>query len=87
MVIDCQLTEIFDHIVCALQQPLACPPAMRYYHSTALGKILLRGDSEGAVKAWIVPEFPIEEIVSMKSRKDFKPERKLHYFIFSREQL
>lgn len=46
---------------------------MRYYQSSVLGKILLRGDSEGAVKAWIVPDFSTEQIVSMKSDKNFKP--------------
>lgn len=49
---------------------------MRYYKSQTLGKILLRGDSEGAVKAWIVPNFSIEEIISMKAKKDFKPDCK-----------
>ncbi|XP_065202818.1 WD repeat-containing protein 7 isoform X3 [Planococcus citri] len=58
----------------AEKQPLACPPAMRYYQSSTLGKILLRGDSEGAVKAWIVPDFSIEEIVSMKTKPNFKPD-------------
>lgn len=47
---------------------------MRYYQSSVLGKILLRGDSEGAVKAWIVPDFSTEQIVSMKSDKNFKPD-------------
>ena len=41
-----------------LFQTLSCAPAMLYYHGrrSAERKILLRGDSEGRLALWIIPD-------------------------------
>lgn len=46
-------------------QPLSCPPAMKVLTTARNGKsqrFLLRGDSEGYVTLWNVPDITIEEV-------------------------
>ena len=54
---------------CILEQlgekPLSCPPAMRMVITSRGGKnqrYLLRGDSEGYVMLWNVPDISMEDI-------------------------
>ena len=44
--------------ICILFQPLVCCPAMTYFHGRRERecKLLLRGDSEGRVTIWTIPE-------------------------------
>lgn len=47
------------------ERPLSCPPAMRLVMTSKAGKTqkyLLRGDSEGYVNMWAVPEISMDEI-------------------------
>lgn len=47
------------------EKPLSCPPAMKLVTTTRAGKsqrYLQRGDSEGYVTLWEVPEFTLDEI-------------------------
>lgn len=51
-------------------QPLSCPPAMKLVTTSRGGKnqrYLLRGDSEGYVTLWTVPELGIEDIKQMNA--------------------
>lgn len=63
-------------------KPLSCPPAMKYYESPLLGKLLLRGDSEGSVKVWFIPEYSEEQIVQLKTVSSYKPSP-IHPFVFT----
>ncbi|XP_055688123.1 WD repeat-containing protein 7 isoform X3 [Lutzomyia longipalpis] len=63
-------------LYCVLSQtgekPLSCPPAMKLVPTTRGGKThkyLVRGDSEGFVTLWSVPDFAVENIRKMQSEK------------------
>lgn len=52
------------------EQPLSCPPSMSLVTTTKNGKAqkyLLRGDSEGFISMWSVPDLPIDEIKDMQA--------------------
>lgn len=56
-------------------QPLSCPPAMKIITTCRNGKsqrFLLRGDSEGYVTLWNVPDITIEEIKKIQDRNTIK---------------
>ena len=44
--------------MCGILQPLECSPAMTYFHGRREkeSKLLLRGDSEGRIIVWAVPD-------------------------------
>uniref|UniRef100_A0A1L8DNJ5 Putative wd40 domain protein n=2 Tax=Nyssomyia neivai TaxID=330878 RepID=A0A1L8DNJ5_9DIPT len=63
-------------LYCVLSQtgekPLSCPPAMKLVPTTRGGKThkyLVRGDSEGIVTLWSVPDFAVDDIKKMQSDK------------------
>ncbi|XP_055703047.1 WD repeat-containing protein 7 isoform X3 [Phlebotomus papatasi] len=63
-------------LYCVLSQigekPLSCPPAMKLVPTTRGGKTqkyLVRGDSEGFVTVWLVPDVAIEDIKKMQTEK------------------
>lgn len=47
-------------------QPLACPPAYRYVESQIHGKLLVRGDSEGAVMVWSIADIVDSNIQTLE---------------------
>lgn len=52
------------------EKPLSCPPAMKLVSTTKSGKTqkyLLRGDSEGFVNMWAVPDVSLEEIKQLQA--------------------
>ncbi|CRK99649.1 CLUMA_CG012960, isoform A [Clunio marinus] len=54
----------------ANEKPLSCPPSMKLVQTTRAGKMqkyLLRGDSEGFINMWAVPDFSLEEIKSLQT--------------------
>lgn len=56
-------------------QPLSCPPAMKIITASRNGKsqrFLLRGDSEGYVTLWNVPDITIEEVKQIQDRNIMK---------------
>jgi hypothetical protein len=57
------------HIFLALfyPQPLSCPPAFRFFTQPNVGKFLLRGDSEGRVVVWQIPEVTSERLASLRA--------------------
>lgn len=44
-------------------QHLYCSPAIRFYESLQHGKILIRGDSEGAINIWKIPDLSPAQLV------------------------
>jgi len=46
-----------------LLQHLYCSPAIRFYESLQHGKILIRGDSEGAINIWKIPDLSPAQLV------------------------
>lgn len=56
-------------------QPLSCPPAMRLVtvqkHNKVI-KYLLRGDSEGVVVLWTLPEISSQQLMQINDN-DYKP--------------
>lgn len=55
------------------EKPLSCPPAYRYVESQIHGKLLIRGDSEGAVMAWSVPDIVDSKLDDLKQEDVSKP--------------
>ncbi|XP_055600330.1 WD repeat-containing protein 7 isoform X2 [Uranotaenia lowii] len=63
-------------LYCVLSQtgekPLSCPPTMKLVTSNRGGKTqkyLLRGDSEGFINIWAVPDITMEQIKQMQNEK------------------
>jgi hypothetical protein len=57
-------------------QPLSCPPAMRYHVVSRQGKMykyLIRGDSEGCVLVWNIPEVTNSQLAQIKQEDFAKP--------------
>ncbi|XP_063230769.1 WD repeat-containing protein 7 isoform X3 [Bacillus rossius redtenbacheri] len=57
-------------------KPLSCPPALRYHVMTRQGKTLkylVRGDSEGKVMIWNVPEVSNSQLAQIKQEDFDKP--------------
>lgn len=66
-----------------LSQPLSCPPAMKIITTSRNSKtqrFLLRGDSEGYVTLWNVPDITIEEVKQIQDRNTIKS--RIFYFNF-----
>ncbi|XP_055317657.1 WD repeat-containing protein 7 isoform X2 [Sitodiplosis mosellana] len=66
-------------LYCVLQhsvdRPLSCPPAMKIITTSRNGKsqrFMLRGDSEGYVTLWNVPDITIEEVKQIQDRNTIK---------------
>ncbi|RZF46081.1 hypothetical protein LSTR_LSTR004794 [Laodelphax striatellus] len=55
------------------EKPLSCPPAMVYFDSPSLGKLLLRGDSEGIIVVWKVPDISDNQLSQIKPNTSAKP--------------
>lgn len=53
-------------------QHLYCSPAIRFYESFQHGKILIRGDSEGAVNIWKIPELSPAQLSVIKENDSQK---------------
>ncbi|VVC26686.1 Hypothetical protein CINCED_3A013205 [Cinara cedri] len=51
---------------------LYCSPAIRFYESLQHGKILIRGDSEGAVNIWKIPELSPAQLSFIKENDSHK---------------
>uniref|UniRef100_A0A182W7E0 Cyclin-K n=1 Tax=Anopheles minimus TaxID=112268 RepID=A0A182W7E0_9DIPT len=54
------------------EKPLSCPPTMKLVTSNRSGKTqkyLLRGDSEGYVNIWAVPDISMEQIKHIQAQK------------------
>ncbi|XP_060844141.1 WD repeat-containing protein 7 isoform X2 [Rhopalosiphum padi] len=51
---------------------LYCSPAIRFYESLQHGKILIRGDSEGAVNIWKIPELSPAQLSVIKENDSHK---------------
>lgn len=52
------------------EKPLSCPPSMRLVQTTRAGKTqkyLLRGDSEGFINMWAVPDVTLDEITALQT--------------------
>lgn len=65
-------------------QPLSCPPAMKIITTNRNGKsqrFLLRGDSEGYVTLWNVPDITIEEVKQIQDRNTIKSMSKMSIFL------
>ncbi|KAK5648439.1 hypothetical protein RI129_003331 [Pyrocoelia pectoralis] len=67
-------------LYCILSQPdnklLSCPPAMRFVTTQQQGKsfrYLLRGDSEGYVLVWNIPDISPAELCSIQQQKPPQP--------------
>lgn len=62
--------KMYFYIITMIQnQPLSCPPSMKLVTTTRGGKYqryLLRGDSEGYVTLWTVPDITIDDIKQMR---------------------
>ncbi|PNF24264.1 WD repeat-containing protein 7, partial [Cryptotermes secundus] len=57
-------------------KPLSCPPAMRYHVVSRQGKMykyLIRGDSEGCVLVWNIPEVTNGQLAQIKQEDFAKP--------------
>lgn len=54
-------------------QPLACPPSIRYIESQSHGRLLIRGDSEGAVMVWNIPEVTDAQLAVVQTQDFSKP--------------
>ena len=57
-------------------QLLSCPPAMRYHVVSRQGKMykyLIRGDSEGCVLIWSIPEVSNSQLAQIKQEDFSKP--------------
>ncbi|KAJ9576411.1 hypothetical protein L9F63_006723, partial [Diploptera punctata] len=57
-------------------KPLSCPPAMRYHVVSRQGKMykyLIRGDSEGCVLIWNIPEVTNSQLSQIKQEEFVKP--------------
>ena len=55
---------------------MSCPPAMRYHEVSRSGKVqkyLLRGDSDGAVVVWSIPEVTNSQLAQIKQEEFDKP--------------
>lgn len=55
---------------------MSCPPAMRYHEVNRSGKVhkyLLRGDSDGAVVVWSIPEVTNSQLAQIKQEEFDKP--------------
>lgn len=62
-------------LFCVRAQPLSCPPAMKILTTSRNGKsqrLLLRGDSEGYVTLWNVPDITIEEVKQIQDKNTIK---------------
>ncbi|XP_026686269.1 WD repeat-containing protein 7, partial [Diaphorina citri] len=58
------------YCICVVNQitkPLSCPPAFRFFTQPNVGKFLLRGDSEGRVVVWQIPEVTSERLASLRA--------------------
>lgn len=65
-----------DNLICFFFQPLSCPPAMylaSVYHQNKPVKYLLRGDSEGVVIVWTVPEIMPQDFAHLRQNGNLKP--------------
>jgi hypothetical protein len=52
------------------EKQLSCPPAIKLVQTTKAGKTqkyLLRGDSEGFINMWAVPDFSLDEIKQLQN--------------------
>ncbi|XP_021936381.1 WD repeat-containing protein 7 isoform X5 [Zootermopsis nevadensis] len=57
-------------------KPLSCPPAMRYHvvsRQNKMYKYLIRGDSEGCVLIWNIPEVTNSQLAQIKQEDFAKP--------------
>ncbi|XP_069687986.1 WD repeat-containing protein 7 isoform X7 [Periplaneta americana] len=57
-------------------KPLSCPPAMRYHVVSRQGKMykyLVRGDSEGCVLVWTIPDVTNSQLAQIKQEDFVKP--------------
>ncbi|XP_075211701.1 WD repeat-containing protein Rbcn-3B isoform X3 [Lycorma delicatula] len=55
------------------EKPLSCPPAMKFFENPTHGKLLLRGDSEGIVMIWTVPDISSSQLAQIKQEDFVKP--------------
>lgn len=53
-------------------QNLFCSPAIRFYESLQHGKILIRGDSEGAINIWKIPDLSPAQLSVIKENDSHK---------------
>ncbi|XP_059484205.1 WD repeat-containing protein 7 isoform X1 [Neocloeon triangulifer] len=64
-----------------VEKPLSCPPAMRFFQAVSqqgkptckYQKLLIRGDSEGAIKFWDVPDVSNNQLAQIKQEDFNKP--------------
>lgn len=61
-------------------QHLYCSPSIRFYESFQHGKILIRGDSEGAINIWKIPDLSPAQLV-MKENNCLKKLTGAKYFV------
>lgn len=62
----------FIDIICFMFQNLFCSPAIRFYESLQHGKILIRGDSEGAINIWKIPDLSPAQLSVIKENDSRK---------------
>ncbi|XP_050439135.1 WD repeat-containing protein 7 isoform X2 [Adelges cooleyi] len=60
---------------------LYCSPAIRFYESHQHGKILIRGDSEGAVNIWKIPDLSPAQLSYIKENDVHKKLSELSPFV------
>uniref|UniRef100_A0A1B6CWJ7 WD repeat-containing protein 7 n=1 Tax=Clastoptera arizonana TaxID=38151 RepID=A0A1B6CWJ7_9HEMI len=54
-------------------KPLSCPPAIRYIESQAHGGQLIRGDSEGTIMVWNIPDVSAAQLAAVQTKDFSKP--------------
>ncbi|KAG8267844.1 WD repeat-containing protein 7 [Homalodisca vitripennis] len=57
----------------SIEKTLSCPPAIFFMESQQHGKLLLRGDSEGSIMVWQVPEVTDTQLAQIKQGNTDKP--------------
>lgn len=66
------------------EKPLSCPPSMKLVQTTRGGKTqkyLLRGDSEGFINMWAVPDITLDEIKQLQNSNATTKGLKFFFFV------
>nr|XP_018905616.1 PREDICTED: WD repeat-containing protein 7 isoform X1 [Bemisia tabaci] len=67
----------------APEKPLSCPPSTIFFNSSKHGKLLIRGDSEGCVAVWSVPDINDAQLIQSKQENTLKPQEKSPFYVTS----
>uniref|UniRef100_A0A1B6MPX3 WD repeat-containing protein 7 n=1 Tax=Graphocephala atropunctata TaxID=36148 RepID=A0A1B6MPX3_9HEMI len=64
---------LYSILAAAVEKTLSCPPAIFFMDSQQHGKLLLRGDSEGSIMVWQVPDVTDSQLTQIKQGNTNKP--------------